>query len=151
MENHVTRLFDPVAGSDNPQPSRVAFWDQLPYYLKDLNLSDPLSEVRGNQKENLKPGRSKKAGRTRDKRDVDTQTADKPSEESTATPRLQELKKEALLHFKKWQTVVLRRVGEISIKKSPDIQTGQTGHPFSASKKRPPLNRKGKSTGKHQA
>ncbi|KAK3304507.1 uncharacterized protein B0T15DRAFT_399608 [Chaetomium strumarium] len=146
MENHVTRLFDPVPNTDDAQPSRVAFWDQLPYYLKDLNLSDPLSDVRGSQKENVKPSRSKKAGRARDKRDADTPTADKPTE-NTATPRLQELKKEALQHFKKWQTVVHRRVGEISIKKSPDVQPGQNGHPSSGSKKRPPLNRKGKSTG----
>ncbi|KAK4238908.1 hypothetical protein C8A03DRAFT_43388 [Achaetomium macrosporum] len=147
MESQVTRLFDPVPGDENPRPSRVTFWSQLPYYLKDLTLSDPLSEIRGNQKESIKPSRSKKAGRAKDKRDANPLVADKPSEEDSATPRLPELKKEALQHFKKWQTAVHRRVGEISVKKAPEVQPSQPGQPSSGSKKRPPLNRKGKSTG----
>ncbi|KAH6848402.1 hypothetical protein B0I37DRAFT_432674 [Chaetomium sp. MPI-CAGE-AT-0009] len=94
------------------------------------------------QKENVKPPRSKKAGRNRDKRGTAPSAADAPSqEESDATPRLQELKKEALLHFKKWQTAVHRRIGEISVKKGPDFQPS----PASAGpKKRPSANKRGK-------
>ncbi|KAK3293370.1 uncharacterized protein B0H64DRAFT_326894 [Chaetomium fimeti] len=95
-------------------------------------------------KENVKPPRSKKAGRARDKRGAAPSTADASSqEESDATPRLQELKKEALLHFKKWQTAVHRRVGEISVKKGPDFQPSPAP---AGPKKRLPSNKRGKST-----
>ncbi|KAK4154127.1 hypothetical protein C8A00DRAFT_14724 [Chaetomidium leptoderma] len=155
MLNHVTQLFDPVradekaeASSASASTSRIGFWSKLPYYLKDLSLNDPLNGSRPpvNQKENVKPTRSKKAGRARDERDAVPSAADVPSQqENDATPRLQELKKEALLHFKKWQMAVHRRIGEISVKRGPDSQPGSAS---AGLKKRPSSNRRGKSSGR---
>jgi hypothetical protein len=148
MLKHVTLLFDPVPDGTKVETSRNTVWSKLPNHLKDLSLHNPMNETqtRLGQKENIKPPRSKKAGRTRDKRGTAPSAADAPSRaESEATPRLQELKKEALIHFKKWQTAVHRRVGEISVKKGPDFQ------PSPASigpRKRPLSNKRGKATGR---
>jgi hypothetical protein len=149
MLKQVTQLFDPVRPDPNAQPSRIAFWSKLPYYLKDLSLNDPLgaSLNRGSQKENIKPPRSKKAGRAKDKRDVVPSAADDSSQSETdVTPRLQELKRDALLHFKKWQTAVHRRIGDISVKKGPDPSPG----PGSSGPKRRTSNRRGKPGGRSQ-
>jgi hypothetical protein len=148
MLQHITRLFDPVRADDKAGPSRIALWTKLPYHLKDLSLDDALNgtQIRGSQKETVKPARSKKAGRARDKRGAGPGAADAPSqEESEAAPRLQELKKEAMLHFRKWQTAVHRRIGEISVKKGPDSQPGPAS---SGPKGRPSSNKRGKSIGR---
>ena len=145
MLRHVTQLFDPVRANEKTDASRIAFWGRLPYYLKDLSLSDALngSQTLGTRKENVNPpARSKKAGRARDKRDAVPSAADDVIQQGAdVTPRLQELKKEALLHFKKWQTAVHRRIGEISVKKAPDayVSPGPKG--------RPPPNRRGRPGG----
>ncbi len=145
MLSHVTQLFDPVRAGEKTEASRIASWGRLPYYLKDLSLSDALSgsQTQASHKENVKPpSRSKKAGRARDKRDAAPSAADDPvQQDADVAPRLQELKKEALLHFKKWQTAVHRRIGEISVKKAPDafVSPGPKG--------RPPPNRRGRPGG----
>ncbi len=145
MLRNVTQLFDPIRANERTEASRITSWGRLPYYLKDLSLSDALSgnQTHGAQKENVKlPTRSKKAGRARDKRDAVPSAADNPIQhDADVAPRLQELKKEALLHFKKWQTAVHRRIGEISVKKAPDafVSPGPKG--------RPPPNRRGRPGG----
>lgn len=148
MLKHVTLLFDPVPDGTKVETSRNTVWSKLPYHLKDLSLHNPMNETqtRLGQKENIKPPRSKKAGRTRGGRGAAPGAADAPSQEEVeATPRLQELKKEALVHFRKWQTAVHRRVGEISVKKGPDFQPS----PASAGpRRRPPPNKRGKAIGR---
>ncbi|KAK4101361.1 DUF726-domain-containing protein [Parathielavia hyrcaniae] len=146
MLKQLTQLFNPVRTPD-AQPSRIAFWNRLPYYLKDLSLKDPLgaSQNRGSQKENVKPVRPKKAGRTKDNLDAVPADSDGPSQaETDTTPRLQELKKEALLHFKKWQTAVHRRIGDISVKKAPEPQPGPGS---SGSRRRPSSSKRGRPGG----
>jgi len=152
MHRHVTQLFDPVRAEDKTGTPRIAFWSKLPYYLKDMSLSDALngSQTRGPvQKENVKPpSRSKKAGRARDKRDAIPAAANGPNQqESDITPRLQELKKEALQHFRKWQTTVHRRIGEISVKRGPDALLGPASP---GPRGRPSSSRRGKPGGKTQ-
>jgi hypothetical protein len=151
MLKHVAELFDPVRADPDAQSSRTTFWSKLPYHLRDVSLNDPLKGTQASSwavpKENVKPARSKKAGRARDKRDAARRAADAPSpsqEETDAAPRLQELKKEALLHFKKWQMAVHRRIGEISVKKGADPQAGPGS---SGPKGRPSSNRRGGKAG----
>lgn len=133
-----------VAGTtdDKTQPSRIALWGKLPGYLKDLSLSNPDAadsggQKRDHQKENARPSRSKKAGRTAGRPDAIADAGPAPasapglaprpapSETNGVIPQLQELKKEALQHFKKWQTAVHKRINDISVKKVPDVQPGQ--------------------------
>ncbi|KAL2197251.1 hypothetical protein P885DRAFT_36370 [Corynascus similis CBS 632.67] len=144
MLKDVTQLFDPVRAHGQAETPRTTFWSKLPYYLKDLSLNDPLSgiQTRVGHMENVKPSRSKMAGRARDRRGDAPSAAGAPNrEENDVTPRLQELKKEALLHFKKWQMAVHRRIGEITVKKTSNQQPG----PASAgTKRRPPSNRRGR-------
>ncbi len=150
MLKQVTQLFDPVRAEEKTEASRIASWGRLPYYLKDLSLGDaPIGSqapARGTQRENTKPppSRSKKAGRAADKRDAVPSATSTPGQhqDTDVTPRLQELKKEALQHFKKWQMTVHRRIGEISIKKAAD------GPGSNGSRGRPPPNRRGKPGGK---
>jgi hypothetical protein len=149
MLKQVTRLFDPIVDpAESAQPSRIALWNQLPYYLKDLTLGGPLSENRANRIENVKPSRSKKAGRAKDKGDALPTVADAAGEEATdGAPRLQELKKDVLQHFRKWQTAVHRRIGEISVKKGPEAQPRQFGQSPFGPKRRPSPNKRGKLSG----
>lgn len=149
MLKQIIRLFDPVAlPAENNQPSRVAFWSQLPYHLKDMNLSSPLGNDRASLKENVKPGRSKKVGRAQDNGGPLASAAETPvAEEREAAPRLQELKKEALQHFRKWQLAVHRRISEISVKKAPDAHPSHFGQASFGPRGRPAFNKRGKSAG----
>lgn len=149
MLKHVIQLFDPVSPGANAQPSRITFWGKLPSYLKDHSLGSPVDDgqSRINQKENVKPSRSKKAVRAADKPDAVPRADNAPDQEEDLTPRLQELKKEALQHFKKWHTAVLRRIGEISIKKAANVQSGQ---PFSGQNRRAPTQTRNNPSGRCQ-
>ncbi|KAK4186588.1 hypothetical protein QBC35DRAFT_436936 [Podospora australis] len=140
MQKQITHLFDMCPPDENPLPFRVTFWSKLPHYLRDHSLTKPPQALEDNKalrpttKDNVKPSRSKKAGRSRDSsRRTDeslpmapTTTGSepplKPPKEETPElgPRQQELKKEALLHFKRWQTAVHKRMGDISVKKAPE-------------------------------
>lgn len=134
MLQSVTRLFDPPTSDGSAQPARIAFWTRLPYYLRDLSLGSPGNgaQRRNGLKENVKPSRCKNAGRAADKVEAVSNGCDAPGqEEDGLTPRLQELKKEALQHFRKWQTAVHKRVGDISVKKAavdtPSAQLASSG------------------------
>lgn len=143
MQNHVSQLCDSSTADDKPHPSRIALWSKLPSYLKDLSLTNPNNpsndgQKRRNQKENAKPSRPKKPDRAGGKPGAVAKASlapdPAPSQEgNNVIPQLQELKKEALQHFKKWQTAVHRRINDISVKKAPDVQTGQ---PSSSARKR---------------
>ncbi|KAL2265625.1 hypothetical protein VTJ83DRAFT_6725 [Remersonia thermophila] len=131
MLQRIVHLFDPANGDPDASNPRVSYWSKLPTHLKDLTLNDAVGAAQpsgntNNLWENVKPARPKKAGRARDRRDaVRRKHADTPSQmdagaapaEPAPPPRLQELKKEALLHFRKWQSAVHRRISEISVKK----------------------------------
>ncbi|KAL2261001.1 hypothetical protein VTK26DRAFT_4814 [Humicola hyalothermophila] len=129
MLRHITLLFDPATTTDeNARPSRIALWSKLPTHLKDLSLTNPKDEghKRANQKENVKASRSKKADRPTDRSDAVPGTGETPSQdEKNVTPRLSELKKEALQHFKKWQTAVHRRIAEISTRRATEAQPSE--------------------------
>ncbi|KAL2179928.1 uncharacterized protein P884DRAFT_290183 [Thermothelomyces heterothallicus CBS 202.75] len=146
MLKDLTQLFDPVRPDGKAEASRTTFWSRLPNYLKDLSLGGPSNgaQARANHVENVKPSSSKKTGKAQDKRGDAHSAAGAPNrEENDMVPRLQELKKEALLHFKKWQMAVNKRINDISVKRSSDSQPD----PASAgSKKRPPLNKRGPKT-----
>ncbi|KAL2116959.1 hypothetical protein VTJ04DRAFT_9127 [Mycothermus thermophilus] len=166
MLQRIIRLFDPSTGDSNAPTPRIDFWSQLPTHLKDLSLNDPdaarLQSSRTSLLDNMKPTRSKKAGRARDKRgSVHPQNADTSSQAGVATtaaaagaattepsaPRLQELKKEALLHFKKWQASVHRRISEIMVWRPFDNSFAPTGP---GQKRRQSANRRGRGSGRAQ-
>ncbi|KAK4166207.1 hypothetical protein QBC43DRAFT_377493 [Cladorrhinum sp. PSN259] len=124
MQKHITLLFDMIlADESSPPPMRESSWNKLPTHLKDLTLNKPTLPT---LKENLKPPRPKKAGRARDRLEEATpsivEIQPQPREQPKLGPRQQELKKEALQHFKRWQTAVHKRVGDMSIKKTSDSQ-----------------------------
>ncbi|KAK0732663.1 hypothetical protein B0T21DRAFT_384886 [Apiosordaria backusii] len=127
MQKHITQLFDVLPPESNPLPTRITVWNKLPPYLRDLSLTKPTVEEskKTHQKENVKPSRSKKGGRSNGRR-TDESAPDVPpvqpqrEPEMPLGPRQQELKKEALMHFKRWQTAVLKRAGDISIRKATD-------------------------------
>ncbi|KAK3983823.1 hypothetical protein QBC44DRAFT_254268 [Cladorrhinum sp. PSN332] len=126
MQKHITLLFDIVPTDDSsPPPMRESSWNKLPTHLRDLTLNKPTLPPPA-QKENLKPLRPKKAGRARDRLEEVTpsivEVQSQPRAQPKLSPRQQELKKEALQHFKRWQTAVHKRVGDISIKKPTDSQ-----------------------------
>ncbi|KAL1842990.1 hypothetical protein VTJ49DRAFT_3467 [Mycothermus thermophilus] len=159
MLQRIIHLFDPANGDPDAPNPRVSYWSKLPHHLKDLSLNDPAAAGGAqasrisNIWENVKPARPKKAGRARDKRDaVRRDNADTPGQmdaaaapaEPAAPPRLQELKKEALLHFRKWQGAVHRRINEISAKKPLDHRPLAPGHPAQRGGRRPSSNRRGR-------
>ncbi|KAK4197567.1 hypothetical protein QBC40DRAFT_180614 [Triangularia verruculosa] len=128
MQRQITQLFDVLPPESNPLPTRATVWDKLPPHLRDLSLAKPAEEAPKNiqqKKENAKPSRSKKGGRSNGRR-TDNSSSDTPpaqaqrEPEMPLGPRQQELKKEALMHFKRWQTAVLKRAGDISIRKAAD-------------------------------
>lgn len=122
MQKHITLLFDIFPNDDSSAPPmRQSSWNKLPTHLRDLTLNKPAVPA---QKENLKPLRPKKAGRARERLEEPTPSTAEvqllPLEQPKLGPRQQELKKDSLQHFKRWQTAVQKRVGDISIKKAPD-------------------------------
>ncbi|KAK4228954.1 hypothetical protein QBC38DRAFT_132389 [Podospora fimiseda] len=125
MQKHITILFDIVLTDDNSQPPmRESSWNKLPTHLKDLTLKPTLPPPV--QRENLKPLPPKKASRGRDRVEEPTpstvEAPPQPRAQPKLSPRQQELKKEALQHFKRWQTAVHKRAGDMSIKKPADSQ-----------------------------
>ena len=126
MLKRILRSFDPSSKDDPSLPSRVAFWGKLPSYLRDNNLSSSVNEMqtRSSLLENLKPSRSKKAGRAAKKLGQAPPKADKKADnaavkEEMQAPRLPELKKEVIQHFRKWQNSVHKRIGDISVRRPP--------------------------------
>lgn len=114
MQKHIVHVFDSTGIDDNTAPIRSGFWARLPAHLKDLTLSQPQPKRRAEprHRENIKP----------------TDNDSWAPEAEQAGPRLQELKKEVLLHFKKWQTAVHKRVGDISAKRPNDPQGGPSSY-----------------------
>lgn len=151
MQKHLTQVFDSTGIEDNLGPTRISFWARLPSHLRDLSLVKPEKPERcpevhsGNtQKENVKP--SNRPTGTAPGTDNTVPNAGimfDRTEEQNIGPRLQELKKEMLLHFKKWQTAVHKRVNDISVKRGPDQGGQSSGGP----RRGPSSNNKGRRDG----
>ncbi|KAK3946207.1 hypothetical protein QBC46DRAFT_335646 [Diplogelasinospora grovesii] len=158
MQKQIVQVFDSTGVDGDAGTARPSFWSKLPAHLKDLSLGRPEQQPLQPQqqsaqnaqtrptaknktvaarKENLPPGQPQKTAtcindNTNLQQDA-SNFVNKIEEEdkSALSPRLQELKKEILAHFKKWQTAVQKRVGDISVKRtnssnSNDAQNGQS-------------------------
>lgn len=124
MQRQIYRVFDST-GVDTPKDSPPSFWSKLPSNLRDFTLS-----VGGSGNENSKAS-TKEGTKPGDKANLDDiahETIQKEEKEALGTS-LQELKKEALQSFRRWQIAVNRRVGEISIKNTNGPQRVQTSGP----------------------
>ncbi|KAK5661435.1 hypothetical protein OQA88_11336 [Cercophora sp. LCS_1] len=136
MQKHITQIFDSTGIDD---PSRPALWERLPPHLRDLSLVPPQRrpEPRRNaNKENVRPS-VYSAGPSRTSVDI---YPFGPVGDQTV-PRLQELKKEILVVFNKWQATVAKRVGDISIRRT-DPQGGQS--PYGSVRRGGSYNRSGR-------
>ncbi|KAK0613832.1 hypothetical protein B0T14DRAFT_539541 [Immersiella caudata] len=119
MHQHINLVFDSTLNDSNP-PCRSSHWARLPASLRDLSLVAPHKRPEAqfatqgtNQKENVKRhgSRPATAATTGHAPAADPSS---PTAEHDEAPRLQELKKEVLLHFRKWQAAIHKRVGDIS-------------------------------------
>ncbi|KAK3315257.1 hypothetical protein B0H66DRAFT_536126 [Apodospora peruviana] len=148
IQKQIIQVFDSTGINDTPGPARVSFWSKLPSHLRDLSMSQPQSpgqnrpntKATAAQKENINPSRpttGSSSGSVPSGVEAVPGDAIDQEEDALSTPRLQELKKEALQHFKKWQLAVIKRVGDISVKKNAD---GQNQAGSASGSKRGPSN-----------
>ena len=134
MQKHITQVFDSTGIDDSANILRPSLWPRLPFHLRDMSLTAPPQKRHESrsftgQKENRKPSSAQYAASYGSSL---TSASDAPpqeeEEEQRQTPRLQELKKEVLLHFKKWQAAVHKRVGDISVKRTNEPQVGSSSY-----------------------
>lgn len=133
MQRQIYRVFDST-GVDNSKDSPPSFWSKLPASLRDFSLgaapkADAKASVKGNGKAGKGNAKTKKAvlSTQGDKEEVANhaeETVQKEEKEALGAS-LQELKKETLQSFRRWQLAVNRRVGEISVKNNSAAQRGQ--------------------------
>ncbi|KAH8903947.1 DUF726-domain-containing protein [Coniochaeta sp. PMI_546] len=118
MQRQIYRVFDST-GVDTPKDSPPSFWSKLPANLRDFTLGVGGGKDNSNPtvKENVKPGQKVNLEH------VAQETVQKEEKEALGTS-LQELKKETLQAFRRWQVAVNRRVGEISVKNTNGPQRG---------------------------
>ncbi|KAM0348428.1 hypothetical protein ACHAPU_004401 [Fusarium lateritium] len=88
--------------------------------------------IQTNGKENINPqSRSLEKGVTKvpiaSQPSVDTPEQAEKENSETATPQLRELKKEALTFFRKWQSIFLQRLRDISVSESTTSQSNMRG------------------------
>lgn len=124
MQRQIYRVFDST-GVDTPKDSPPSFWSKLPSNLRDFTLSvggSGKENSKDSTKEDIKPGQKGKL------EDVAHETVQREEKEALGTS-LQELKKEALQSFRRWQVAVNRRIGEISVKNTNGPQRGQASGP----------------------
>jgi hypothetical protein len=119
MQRQIYRVFDST-GVDTPKDTPPSFWSKLPANLRDfsLNVGGSVDSSKASTRENEKPEQRANL------EDVAHETVQKEEREALGTS-LQELKKEALQSFRRWQVAVNRRVGEISVKNTSGPQKGQ--------------------------
>lgn len=130
MQRQIVHVFDSTGINDSAIPTRISFWSRLPAHLRDLTLGTPQKRPEARptttpQKENRNPQIPARTT-VNPATGVENPFA-KAHEQSATGPRLQELKKEVLLHFKKWQGTVHKRVSDINVKR-PDPQGAMSGH-----------------------
>lgn len=123
MQRQIYRVFDST-GVDTPKDSPPSFWSKLPANLRDFTLGVGGGKDNSNPtvKENVKPGQKVNLEHVAQER------VQKEEKEALGTS-LQELKKETLQAFRRWQVAVNRRVGEISVKNTNGPQRGQASGP----------------------
>ena len=124
MQQKIIEAFDSSGLNKPSKQSSPNFWNKLPANLKDLSLR---SRSRGSQ------------GPALTVQDENApQSAVGPREEPQGDKNevigLQELKKESLQSFRRWQTSVHRRIGDISVKSPSSNKKSQP----SSGGKRPP-------------
>lgn len=149
LQKQTTQLFDSTVVEETTTPARISFWSGLPNRLRDLAVTKS-SQSQGQrvngkwtppQKENVNPSHKPAISSNTQEPEKATDNRD----ESTPTPpRLQELKKEALAHFKKWQGTINKRVADISVKKTGDPPNPQNSGPGTrrgGGPSKPPFNR----------
>lgn len=113
MQRQIYRVFDSTGVDKSPEESS-SFWGKLPASLRDLSLSAGPKKVANSGKENPALTAEQRAQETIQK-----------EEKEALGPGLQELKKELLQSFRRWQMAVNRRVGDISVKNPSASQKGQ--------------------------
>lgn len=113
MQRQIYRTFDSSGVDKSPEESS-SFWGKLPASLRDLSLNAGPKKVATPGKENPALSAEQRA----------QETIQKEEKEAMGTG-LQELKKELLQSFRRWQTAVNRRVGDISVKNPSASQKGQ--------------------------
>lgn len=145
MQKHFTHVYDSAGLVADTPPVRNKFWSGLPAHLRDFSITKPppVETQPQNTKKRTKGKTSraqKENGNTpRDNQNntgaalqpanpshLNIQRAPEQENDKTIGPYLQELKKEAMLHFKKWQTTVHKRVGDISVKRVGDANFNST-------------------------
>lgn len=115
MQDQITQAFDSSGVGDDKQNAPPSFWSNLPAKLKDLSLRHP-------EKENEDPATSKPGGSVGGEA-LESSIPEKGKTEAKhdeAAVGLQELKKEILHFFRRWQTSVHKRVSDISTKAPPN-------------------------------
>ncbi|KAK3397202.1 hypothetical protein B0T20DRAFT_508344 [Sordaria brevicollis] len=146
MQKNFTHVYDSAGLVDDTPPVRNKFWSGLPAHLRDFSITKPPPPVE-TQPQNTKKRTKGKTSRAqkengnlpRDNKPItgaalqpanpsnlNIQRAPEQENDKTIGPYLQELKKEAMLHFKKWQTAVHKRVGDISVKRTGDANFNST-------------------------
>ncbi|KAH8888176.1 DUF726-domain-containing protein [Thozetella sp. PMI_491] len=137
MQDQLSLAFESAGTSNYSQPPRPSYWNQLPPHLRDLSLaldsrhnpSPPAdgypspSEEDGGDLGGLKmpTGHTRSQSAASD-REMPPQSLDEGSgigsarQDAFPKPILQELKKEFIMSFRKWQISVNRRVNDISVK-----------------------------------
>ncbi|KAK3343804.1 hypothetical protein B0T25DRAFT_308100 [Lasiosphaeria hispida] len=148
VQKQICQVFDSTGIIDNPGLSRISFWSKLPAHLRDLSLGKPQMRPEPRQtasrKENAKPADSKSAAPAASSPESIPASAPSQRDAQRTGPRLAELKREALQHFKKWQTAIHKRVGDINVKKGNESHNGQSFGGFrrgSSSRNRPNTSR----------
>jgi hypothetical protein len=134
MQKHIIQVFDSTGLDDSNPPCRNSSWARLPLHLRDLSLvapqkrTEPRFATQGaNRKENIKAHAARPA--TADAANhAPVSDPPTPTAEHDEAPRLQELKKEVLLHFRKWQAAIHKRVGDISVKRTNEPQGGSSSY-----------------------
>ncbi|KAL0470821.1 hypothetical protein QR685DRAFT_544419 [Neurospora intermedia] len=145
MQKHFTHVYDSAGLVDDAPSVRNKFWSGLPAHLRDFSITKPLpvemqlqnpkkrtkGKTSRSQKENGNMAQDTKnstgaALQPANPSNLNIQRAPEQDNDKTIGPYLQELKKEAMLHFKKWQTAVHKRMGDISVKRAGDANFNST-------------------------
>lgn len=126
MQRQIYRVFDST-GVDEPKDEPPSFWSKLPANLRDftLGVGDKNTAKPGSKADT--PGSSPQDGKV-NLEDLAKETVQKEEKEALGSS-LQELKKETLQAFRRWQVAVNRRVNEISVKNQNAAQKGQASGP----------------------
>lgn len=125
MQRQIIQVFESSGVGDPKKQAPPNFWNKLPAKLRDLSLQHA-------DKENQKPGSSKQ-GQGNEK---ESGAKEPLEDEETEVVGLQELKKEILHFFRRWQASVQRRTADISVSAKGPPNAAQRGQQSSSMGKR---------------